>query len=173
MPGCRAGRICSLVDIYQSDHERRAYKIMVQDLALEIMIHRLRGDKRFLLQLLIDVKPEFYRWSIAVHIIVKAKNAIQDLRSFRRADATRQFLWEQHTFLVTQMFVDMGIFISNSILLCQGLYHHDAWEPQIQFIRAKYFTARNQVTRTRHALRQTQAAIVHIKGILARDLSLV
>ena len=76
MPGYHARRIRSLVDIKQSDHERRAYKIMVQDLALEIMIHRLRGDRLLLWQLPIDIKPEFSRWSIAFHIIVKAKNAV-------------------------------------------------------------------------------------------------
>ena len=67
--------------------------------------------------------------------------------------------YDYHFILVANMLKDVGLTEGYSTHICRHLLYTYAWEPQIQFIKARLFRARYQLRQIRTALQQTQAAI--------------
>ena len=159
MPGYRHGHIVALADILQTEQDIYEYKKATKYLAYSILIVRLRNDRLLRWHQYISFKPEYNKWHCALQLINRAMFELQDSRPSMPTWHSRHIIYDYHFILVTNMLNDVGLTEGYSTHICRRLLYTYAWEPQIQFIKARLFRARYQLRQIRTALQQTQAAI--------------
>ena len=159
MPGYRHGHIVALADILQTEDDIYEYKKATKYLAYSILIVRLRNDRLLRWHQYISFKPEYNKWHCALQLINRAMFELQDSRPSMPSGHCRHTIYDFHIILVANTLMDVGLTEVYSTHQCRHVLYAHAWEPQIQFIKARFFRARYQLKQIRIALQQTQAAI--------------